>query len=186
MMPHLSIVKTRFAKASLRPRCARHRSWGATCRLPNRSVGRQASQWFRGSSSFPMNVTGRQAEVHSGSASITRQSARCFVSLIAGPTHHAQTGGDLHPLSQPYRSCQCSSSSRQSVRLRGSVQDGDLHYLRAPSNGLAIFVAISPQQVMPLYESSRRGYSPIQVITRAGWVSPRTDRTIVQKAMSYR
>ena len=144
--------------------------------LPNGCVGYSATQCLLWSSSFPMNVTGRQAEVHSGSASITRQSARCFVPLIAGPTHHAQTGGDLHQLSQPYRSCQCSSSSRQSVRLR----------LRAPSNGLAIFVAISPQQVMPLYESSRRGYSPIQVITRAGWVSPRTDRTIVQKAISYR
>ena len=39
MMPQLSIMKTRFAKASLRPRCARHRSWGATCRLPNRRAG---------------------------------------------------------------------------------------------------------------------------------------------------
>ena len=39
MTPQLSIVKTRFAKASLRPRCARHRSWHATCRLPNRRAG---------------------------------------------------------------------------------------------------------------------------------------------------
>ena len=39
MTPQLSIVKTRFAKASLRPRCARHRSWGATCMLPNRRTG---------------------------------------------------------------------------------------------------------------------------------------------------
>ena len=39
MTPQLSIVKTRFAKASLRPRCARHRSWRATCRLPNRRAG---------------------------------------------------------------------------------------------------------------------------------------------------
>ena len=39
MTPQLSIVKTRFAKASLRPRCARHRSWGATCLFPNRRAG---------------------------------------------------------------------------------------------------------------------------------------------------
>ena len=39
MTPQLSIVKTRFAKASLRPRCARHRSWHSTCRLPNRRAG---------------------------------------------------------------------------------------------------------------------------------------------------
>ena len=82
--------------------------------LPNACVGYSPSQWLRGSSSFPMNVTGRQAEVHSGSASITRQSARCFVSLIAGPTHQSNTGGDtstalqamtfvarIHPPSRP-------------------------------------------------------------------------------------
>ena len=84
MTPQLSIVKTRFAKASLRPRCARHRSWRATCRLPNGCVGHSPPQRLLWSSSFPMNVTGRQAEVQSGSASITRQSARRFVSLIAG------------------------------------------------------------------------------------------------------
>ena len=39
MMPHLSIVKTRFAKASLRPRCARHRSSYPPLRLPNRRAG---------------------------------------------------------------------------------------------------------------------------------------------------
>ena len=39
MTPQLSIVKTRFAKASLRPRCARHRSWRPTCKLPNRRAG---------------------------------------------------------------------------------------------------------------------------------------------------
>ena len=33
----------------------------------------------------------------------------------------------------------------------------------SPSNIMAIFVAISPQQVTPRYESSRRRYSPIQV-----------------------
>ena len=52
--------------------------------LPNGCVGHSASQRLLWSSSFPMNVTGRQAEVQSGSASITRQSARSFVSLIAG------------------------------------------------------------------------------------------------------
>ena len=62
--------------------------------LPNACVGRQA---------FPMNVTGRQAEVQSGSASITRQSARRFVPLIDGPTHHTHTGGDMHQLSQSWR-----------------------------------------------------------------------------------
>ena len=40
-----------------------------------------------------------------------------------------------------YRSCQSSSSSRQSVRLRDSVQGGVLHYLRAPSNAVRIFMA---------------------------------------------
>ena len=64
MMPQLSIKKTRFAKASLRTRYARHRSWGATCRLPNRRAGTltypmvalvvELSQWMRGSSSFPI------------------------------------------------------------------------------------------------------------------------------------
>ena len=39
MTPQLSIVKTRFAKAPLRPRVARHRSWNSTCRLPNRRAG---------------------------------------------------------------------------------------------------------------------------------------------------
>ena len=58
MTPQLSIVKTRFAKASLRPRCARHRSWRATCRLPNGCVGHSASQWLRGSSSFPNRSRG--------------------------------------------------------------------------------------------------------------------------------
>ena len=46
-----------------------------------------------------------------------------------------------------YRSCQSSSSSRQSVRLRDSVQGGVLHYLRAPSNGVAIFGAIHPSAI---------------------------------------
>ena len=55
------------------------------------------------------------------------------------PTHHAHTGGD--PRYAIARSCLPPSSSRQSVRLRGSVPDGDLHYLRAPSNGVALFVA---------------------------------------------
>ena len=54
MMPQLSIVKTRFAKAPLRARCARHRSWGATCPLPNDSVGYSASPFMRWTLSFPM------------------------------------------------------------------------------------------------------------------------------------
>ena len=47
MTPQLSIKKSRFAKASLRPRCARHRSWRATCRLPNDCVGHSATQFTR-------------------------------------------------------------------------------------------------------------------------------------------
>ena len=54
MTPQLSIVKTRFAKASLRPRCARHRSWRATCRLPNACVGHSATQCLRWTLSYPM------------------------------------------------------------------------------------------------------------------------------------
>ena len=98
MMPQLSIVKTRFAKASLRARCARHRSetlpvgfpmipW--VTQLPHSCMGYSASQWLRGSSSFQRNVTGRQAEVHTAWESIPRQSAGCFVSLITG----RHTGG---------------------------------------------------------------------------------------------
>ena len=69
---------------------------------PIEEQGHSATQWFRGSSSFPMNVTGRQAEVHSGSASITRQSARRFVSLIAGlPTSWQSLDSRL----RRYRSC---------------------------------------------------------------------------------
>ena len=93
------------------------------------------SQWFRGSSSFPMNVTGRQAEVHSGSASITRQSARRFVSLIAGLTHHTQTGGDI----------------------RGADPSTDRYLAR--STALAIFrkVANSPKHDGPLSSFPPRG-----------------------------
>ena len=76
MMPQLSIMKSRFAKASLRPRCARHRSgalpvcspmvaWDT--HLPNGCVGRQA---------FPMEAKGRLADFD------PRQSARRFVSFI--------------------------------------------------------------------------------------------------------
>ena len=54
MTPQLSIVKTRFAKASLRPRCARHRSWGATCLFPNACVGHSATQCLRGILTYPM------------------------------------------------------------------------------------------------------------------------------------
>ena len=54
MTPQLSIVKTRFAKASLRPRCARHRSWGATCLFPNACVGYSPTQCLRGILTYPM------------------------------------------------------------------------------------------------------------------------------------
>ena len=61
MTPQLSIVKTRFAKASLRPRCARHRSWRATCRLPNGCVGHSPPNVSMGYS--PPNVSiGRLAD----------------------------------------------------------------------------------------------------------------------------
>ena len=73
MTPQLSIVKTRFAKASLRARCARHRSWRPPCRLPNGCVGHSASpieeqghsatQRLHWSSSFPINVTARPAAI---------------------------------------------------------------------------------------------------------------------------
>ena len=43
MTPQLSIVKTRFAKASLRPRCARHRSSYPPFQLPNACVGYSAT-----------------------------------------------------------------------------------------------------------------------------------------------
>ena len=54
MMPQLSIKKSRFAKASLRTRYARHRSWGATCLFPNGCVGHSATQCLRGILTFPM------------------------------------------------------------------------------------------------------------------------------------
>ena len=60
MTPQLSIVKTRFAKASLRPRCARHRSWGATCLFPNACVGHSASQLMRWTLSFPIDALDTQ------------------------------------------------------------------------------------------------------------------------------
>ena len=71
----------------------------------------------------------------------------------------------------------------------------------ARSTALAIFVKISQQQVTTrgaaLYAGGFYtrgefqlhmlvGPSAIQVITRPGWVSSRTDRTIVHKAMIYR
>ena len=71
MMPHLSIVKTRFAKASLRPRCARHRSWRATCQFPNGCVGHSATQWLRGSSSFPNRSRGSSSRLRQADPSST-------------------------------------------------------------------------------------------------------------------
>ena len=58
MTPQLSIVKTRFAKASLRARCARHRSWRPPCQFPNGCVGHSATQCLRWSSSFPNGSRG--------------------------------------------------------------------------------------------------------------------------------
>ena len=73
MTPQLSIVKTRFAKASLRARCARHRSWRPPCRLPNGCIGHSASpieeqghsatQRLLWSSSFPIHETDRRARL---------------------------------------------------------------------------------------------------------------------------
>ena len=75
MTPQLSIVKTRFAKASLRARCARHRSWRATCRLPNGCVGHSATQSSRWTLSYPIipldtqlpnRFVGRQSAIPTG------------------------------------------------------------------------------------------------------------------------
>ena len=65
MMPQLSIVNSRFAKASLRPRCARHRSWRATCRFPNACLGYSPTQWLRWSSSFPNGSKGPSSRLRS-------------------------------------------------------------------------------------------------------------------------
>ena len=54
-------MKTRFAKASLRARCARHRSWGATCLFPNHPVGHSATQSSRWTLSYPVHETDRRA-----------------------------------------------------------------------------------------------------------------------------
>ena len=61
MTPQLSIVKTRFAKASLRPRCARHRSWRATCLLPNRRAGTLSYPMLAWDTHLPNGCFGRQA-----------------------------------------------------------------------------------------------------------------------------
>ena len=68
MTPQLSIVKTRFAKASLRPRCARHRSWGATCLFPNACVGHSATQCLRGILTDPMVALKSPAHMVAGSS----------------------------------------------------------------------------------------------------------------------
>ena len=65
MMPQLSIMKSRFAKASLRTRYARHRSWGATCRFPNACLGYSPTQWLRWSSSFPNGSKGPSSRLRS-------------------------------------------------------------------------------------------------------------------------
>ena len=61
MMPQLSIKKSRFAKASLRTRYARHRSWGATCRLPNRRAGTLSYPMLAWDTHLPNGCFGRQA-----------------------------------------------------------------------------------------------------------------------------
>ena len=73
MMPQLSIKKSRFAKASLRTRYARHRSWGATCRLPNGCVGHSATQWLGGILSDHIHEAGRPTSSFMGRA-VHRQS----------------------------------------------------------------------------------------------------------------
>ena len=54
MTPQLSIVKTRFAKASLRPRCARHRSGALPVSYPIEEQGHSATQSSRWSSTYPI------------------------------------------------------------------------------------------------------------------------------------
>ena len=79
---------------------------------------------------------------------------------------HLRPRDDLHYLLGPIPghsrlptrwpcSWQCSSSSRQSVRLRGSVPDGELHYLRTP-----IQVEISSKEVAIPWDPRPLGSSP--------------------------
>ena len=85
MTPQLSIVKTRFAKASLRPRCARHRSWGATCLFPNACVGHSASQLMRWTLSFPIDALDTQLpSSRDGSSSKIQVAALSFTLFAAG------------------------------------------------------------------------------------------------------
>ena len=67
MTPQLSIVKTRFAKASLRPRCARHRSWRATCRLPNRRAGTLSFPMVALDTQLPNSRDGSSSKITNGS-----------------------------------------------------------------------------------------------------------------------
>ena len=87
MTPQLSIVKTRFAKASLRPRCARHRSWGATCLFPNACVGHSASQLMRWTLSFPIDALDTQLPSSRDGSS----------SNILGRAEHPSTAGYANP-----------------------------------------------------------------------------------------
>ena len=111
MTPQLSIVKTRFAKASLRPRCARHRSWRATCRLPNGCVGHSATQWLLWTLSYPMVALDTQLPNRSIEASSSNTcradhpSTEGYDHMVAGsgrlPTPHTllvdfQHRGNLH------------------------------------------------------------------------------------------
>ena len=61
-----------------------------------------------------------------------------------GGNHGQHIMRTQHTLFISYRSCLPPSSSRQSARLHVSVLDGDLHDLRAPSNGVVICRAIHP------------------------------------------
>ena len=66
MTPQLSIMKTRFAKASLRARCARHRSWRATCRLPNRRAGTLSFPIVALDTQLPYCCVGRPSAIPTG------------------------------------------------------------------------------------------------------------------------
>ena len=96
MMPQLSIKKSRFAKASLRTRYARHRSWGATCRLPNGCVGHSATQWLGGILSDHIHEAGRPTSSFMGRA-VHRQSQQAGALAILRSAMHPLRHSDLSP-----------------------------------------------------------------------------------------
>ena len=113
MTPQLSIVKTRFAKASLRPRCARHRSWNSTCRLPNGCVGHSATQWLRWTLSYPVHETDRRARLPMGVVVPTGDAP-----LDCGCLLSACNCGNCCVRSLSDRSCSCSEAGEGvTVRL---------------------------------------------------------------------